>query len=71
MWQGEFAVKLEIAECSQTDKGSYKLMAKNEKGEATSQTVEVTEIPEPEPEKPKVEKPKIRSGLVGIVSNSY
>lgn len=40
-----------------TDKGFYKLVAKNEKGEATSQTVEVTDLP-PE-EKPKGEKPKL------------
>lgn len=65
--QGEFAVKLEISEVSKTDKGLYKLVAKNEKGEATSQTVEVTELP-PE-EKPKGEKPKLTK-LTNIVSNS-
>jgi hypothetical protein len=54
---GEFAIKLEISEVNKTDKGLYKLVAKNEKGEATSQTVEVTELP-PE-EKPKGEKPKL------------
>lgn len=43
----------------------YKLVAKNEKGEATSQTVEVTELP-PE-EKPKGEKPKLTS-LTNVVS---
>lgn len=61
---------MEINECQQTDKGSYKLVAKNEKGEATSQVVEVTEIPEEEKkeEKPKGEKPKIAKGLTNIVS---
>lgn len=39
---------------SQTDKGSYKLVAKNEKGEATSQQVEITEIPEEKGEKPQI-----------------
>lgn len=67
-WQGEFAVKLEISEVSKTDKGMYKLVAKNEKGEATSQTVEVTELP-PE-EKPKGEKPKL-SKLTNIVSRKH
>lgn len=44
------------------------MVAKNEKGEATSQTVEVTEIPEEEKEeKPKGEKPKIAKGLSNIV----
>lgn len=41
------------------------MVAKNEKGEATSQTVEVTELP-PE-EKPKGEKPKLTK-LTNIVS---
>lgn len=45
---GEFAVKLEIAQISQTDKGAYKLVARNEKGEAVSQVVELIEIPEEE-----------------------
>lgn len=43
------------------------MVAKNEKGEATSQTVEVTELP-PE-EKPKGEKPKLTK-LTNIVSIS-
>lgn len=41
---GEYAVKLEISQVSETDRGSYKLIAKNERGEASSQTVELTEI---------------------------
>ena len=40
----------------------YKLVARNEKGEATSQVVEVTEIME------EGEKPKIISGLKSAVS---
>lgn len=68
-------MKLEINQCVQSDKGSYKLVAKNEKGEAASQTVEVTEIPEeekPKEEKPKGEKPKIAKGLSSVVSvNSF
>lgn len=62
---GEFAVKLEISDVQKTDKGLYKLVAKNEKGEATSQTVEVTELPPDE--KPKGEKPKLTK-LTNIVS---
>jgi hypothetical protein len=66
-FQGEFAVKLEIESASQADKGSYKLVAKNEKGEATSQTVEVTEIPEEEEVK-KGNKPEFSQGLTSVVS---
>lgn len=47
---------------STTDKGTYKLMARNDKGEATSQVVEVTEIPD------QGEKPKIVTGLKSIVN---
>lgn len=46
---------------SASDKGVYKLVARNEKGEATSQVVEVTEIME------EGEKPKIISGLKSAV----
>jgi hypothetical protein len=60
--EGEFAVKLEIEQISQADKGKYKLVARNEKGEATSQVVEIQEIPE-EPDIP-----RIISGLKSIVS---
>lgn len=55
-------MKLEIEQMSTTDKGTYKLVARNEKGEATSQVVEVTEIPD------QGEKPKIVTGLKSIVS---
>lgn len=67
--QGEFAVKLEIEAVQVTDKGSYKLVAKNDKGEATSQVVEIIDIPvEEEEKKPKGEKPKIAQGLKTVVS---
>lgn len=52
--QGEFTVKLEISNVSQTDKGSYKLVAKNEKGEAISQLVEITDIPEEKGSPPQI-----------------
>lgn len=39
---------------SQVDKGSYKLVAKNEKGEATSQVVEISDIPEEKGDKPQI-----------------
>ncbi|CAH2099215.1 unnamed protein product [Euphydryas editha] len=52
--EGEFAVKLEISNVSQQDKGSYKLVAKNEKGEAISQQVEITDIPEEKGDKPQI-----------------
>lgn len=67
--EGEFAVKLEIEDVKETDKGSYKLVAKNEKGETASQTVELTEIPKDEEEKPKPkgDGPKISKGLKSLV----
>lgn len=67
-FQGEFAVKLEIESVTQVDKGSYKLVAKNEKGEAMSQVVEVTEIPEEEEEVKKGNKPEFSQGLTSVVS---
>lgn len=39
---------MEIEGCTKTDKGTYKLVAKNDKGEATSQAVEVVDIPQEE-----------------------
>lgn len=54
---GEYAVKLEIGQIRETDRGSYKLVARNEKGEAVSQVVELSEIPEEEriaPAKPHI-----------------
>lgn len=58
--EGEFAVKLEISQVSDSDKGSYQLVAKNEKGEAVSQIVELVDIPavdeEEKPPKPVIHK---------------
>ena len=39
--KGEWVVILEIIKPSEENKGSYKLVAKNEKGEATSDTIQV------------------------------
>ncbi|XP_059218729.1 twitchin isoform X21 [Stomoxys calcitrans] len=54
--EGEFAVKLEINDVEDTDKGAYKLVASNEKGEAVSQIVHLVDIPEEErkPQKPEI-----------------
>ena len=56
--EGEFAVKLEINEVEETDKGAYKLVASNEKGEAVSQIVHLADIPEEErkPTKPEIKR---------------
>ncbi|KAI5700170.1 hypothetical protein M8J75_015173 [Diaphorina citri] len=59
---GEFNVKLEMHSVTEKDKGTYKLVAKNEKGEVTSAPVEVTEIPETIKE----EKPKIATKLKAV-----
>nr|CAD7567469.1 unnamed protein product [Timema californicum] len=64
--EGEFAVKLEIESCMVSDKGVYKLVAKNEKGEATSQTVEVIDIPTEEEEPKKGKKPTFAKGLQSL-----
>lgn len=59
--ENEFAVQLEITQVTETDRGAYQLVAKNEKGEAVSQTVELKDIPEPEddekPPTPEIRKP--------------
>ncbi|XP_022255917.1 muscle M-line assembly protein unc-89-like, partial [Limulus polyphemus] len=66
--KGEYAIALEIDKPTAADKGNYKLMAKNEKGEVTSQPIQV-DLEEPPEEKkkdekvPKGEKPKIVQGL--------
>lgn len=54
--EGEFIVKLEINNIEETDKGAYKLIARNEKGEAVSQIVNLVDIPEEEakPTKPEI-----------------
>lgn len=59
--EGEFAVKLEINEVEDSDKGAYKLVASNEKGEAVSQVVNLVDIPE---EERKPTKPEIARKLV-------
>lgn len=48
--EGEFAVQLEITQVKDVDKGSYQLVARNEKGEAVSQVVELVDIPTGEEE---------------------
>ncbi|XP_073811656.1 projectin protein bent isoform X33 [Musca autumnalis] len=56
--EGEFAVQLEINDVEEIDKGAYKLVASNEKGEAVSQIVHLTDIPEAErkPNKPEIDR---------------
>ena len=43
--QGEYSVKFEIDEPTKSDEGSYKFVVQNEKGETTSELMEVKEIP--------------------------
>ena len=73
--KGEYKVQLEISDASKEDKGSYKFVAKNEKGESSSQSVEITEIPDEEEEKPKPkpkgEAPKFAQGLKSTVRFPY
>lgn len=60
--ENEFAVQLEISQVNDSDKGSYQVVARNEKGEAVSQVVELKDIPEPDDdEKPPV--PEIKKHL--------
>lgn len=59
-FQGEYAIKLEINPCTPNDKGAYKLVAKNEKGEATSSIIDVI-LP------PTIEAPVISQGLTDVV----
>ncbi|XP_050067771.1 twitchin isoform X12 [Anopheles maculipalpis] len=42
--EGEFSVKLNIVGLSEADFGAYKLVAKNDKGQATSQVIEIKDI---------------------------
>ncbi|XP_065089532.1 twitchin isoform X13 [Ochlerotatus camptorhynchus] len=55
--EGEFSVKLNITELSEADFGAYKLVAKNDKGQATSQVIEIKDIvfEKPPPTKPIIE----------------
>lgn len=59
--ENEFAVQLEISQVTETDQGSYQMIAKNEKGEAVSQTVELKDLPVEDDEKPAA--PEIRRQL--------
>lgn len=64
--EGEFAVKLEINEVEESDKGAYKLIASNEKGEAVSQVVHLVDIPEEErtPTKPEISRKLVDQKVV-------
>ncbi|XP_058467261.1 twitchin isoform X5 [Malaya genurostris] len=55
--EGEFSVKLNISDLSEADFGAYKLVAKNDKGQATSQVIEIKDIvfEKPPPTKPIIE----------------
>ncbi|GFQ82950.1 hypothetical protein TNCT_309441, partial [Trichonephila clavata] len=69
--KGEFAVALEIDKPTGDDKGNYKMVAKNEKGEITSTAVQVDIEEEKKPEKkeekkPTGEKPKVVQELKSI-----
>ena len=43
--KGEYSVKFEITEPTKSDEGNYKFVVQNEKGETTSDMMEVKEIP--------------------------
>ena len=43
--KGEYSVKFEITEPTKGDEGNYKFVVQNEKGETTSELMEVKEIP--------------------------
>ena len=43
--KGEYSVKFEITEPTKSDEGNYKFVVQNEKGEITSDMMEVKEIP--------------------------
>lgn len=64
-FQGEYVVKLEVKNASSVDKGTYKLVAKNEKGEVVSNPIEVKDSGED-----KVDKLSIDQKLKSIVSSS-
>lgn len=64
--KGEYVIALEIEEPSSNDKGSYKLKAKNEKGEVISDEVQLNiedETEKREEKKAKKAAPKIVQGL--------
>jgi len=57
--KGEYDIVLEIDKPNANDKGSYKLTAKNEKGEVTSQAIQVNVDEE---EKEEIEEKKQKKG---------
>ncbi|CAM1309088.1 unc-22 (predicted), partial [Pycnogonum litorale] len=61
--KGEYQVSLEIERPDNKDLGSYKLVAKNDKGESVSQVCEVDLPEDKKDEKEKGEKPKMEKGL--------
>ena len=61
--KGEYSVKFEIDEPTKADEGAYKFVIQNEKGETTSDSMEVKEIP--------VEKGKIFIKHVTINLHSF
>lgn len=72
--KGEYIVALEIHEPTEKDKGSYKMKAKNEKGEVVSEEISITDVGEEKDEsaskkkKVEVKEPKILQGLRSEVS---
>lgn len=61
--EGEFAVQLEITDINDCDKGCYQMIAKNEKGEAISQIVELIDIPSAPEDDEKPAVPEIKKRL--------
>uniref|UniRef100_A0A0A9ZCD4 Muscle M-line assembly protein unc-89 n=1 Tax=Lygus hesperus TaxID=30085 RepID=A0A0A9ZCD4_LYGHE len=60
--EGEYSVKLEISPASAADKGSYKLIAKNAKGETMSNVIDVIVAP------PAVEAPVFKQKLISTTT---
>ena len=59
-------MKLEIENASESDRGQYHLVAKNEKGEVKTNSVAVTEVFEEEKKKPKGEAPQLVGQLASF-----
>ena len=59
-------MKLEIENATESDRGQYHLVAKNEKGEVKSNSVTVTEVFEEEKKKPKGEPPQLVGQMAPI-----
>lgn len=66
--EGEYTVKLEIHQCNDNDRGSYKMMARNERGEAVSQVVELIDVPSGDEDVKKPNKPQITTKLQPEIS---